>query len=307
MNKRGSLIGILLMVFISGMVCDYLVSHVPTLLWSGNQVFNGKLVQHHDDISVSNLRSLITSTLDQNSPSKFAKQFVHSDREKPEILVVFIDPKAQPLNSKKMPTLYNAFSNGDTSLSFPYTYIRRDQSFSDAMSEIATQVASNSVESRIIVAQRPGAHNPSIERVEVISRSQLNNFFAENDISTNGIVDLLIVKLDGSKLDDGIIQNTMDLILKNTNGKFVAVYTSDYSPQLSLRNTYSHADRKLVEKYLKKRDSTDNYSTYFPPGIWEAIIVIVVLLTIAFVGLCCALDLQTPQRYEVPRIRQREN
>jgi len=190
--------------------------------------------------------------------------------------------------------LQNTVLAASSSVIAPFVY--RDSS-SGAISEMLLEAFKLAPNAHTIIA--------SDERSDAIQLDSLVSTLATNtEIYQNGVVDLVFVYLPSEVSSKASLITNVDTTIKQaTKGNYVAVFTANSEFEREKMSTR----REVVSERstIQVRDS-DTYaqSKYWPHQIWEGLLISALLLILLTIGLWCTFELQTPVRWEKPKVHQ---
>jgi hypothetical protein len=284
--------------------------NIPAIFWSGREYFDGKGVQvlssiHEGDIEAS-IDQIIHSAQAVDSVNTLG-DYLQTQNQAPELLVLFVTPKLRTEQlthyGSALSELKTALGGAESSLLIPYAFA--DTPFVEPLlRHLADEgntviVAANSQTDSLVqaVSQYNNVKFTLLSALE----TELQN---QQHIFTNGVTDVLVVVLDAKIFPadlvaaDALIGKVDAVARKQTNGNYVAVFTSN-APAVGEISKVFAAPQKRLQRFASRRDlSYDDSTTLWPHYIYEAIIVLVVLLIILYTGLSCLCAIDTPQRFE---------
>lgn len=139
---------------------------------------------------------------------------------------------------------------------------------------------------------------------------QLADLDSNNAIFSNGVLDVLIVELTGqenqltAKLakDDAIIEQVQAIVQAATNGKYIALFTSEtvYEPALisNFEESNSHLDvearEPVADSGSSEWDGDLPWGAYFQYWFWEGLLAFIIFFGVAYLIIYCIMSLQTP-------------
>jgi len=306
-------------------------------MWSDKQIFSK--AQVYDTITPGDVEYTLASLLgkDSNKGSKLAS--VINKNSATEVVILFVEPE---LRTDQVPFISSAFAStpsggsfshiknaidsAKSSLVMPYTAVDEvtllDEILLDTFETINT---GNIFMSGSSLFARLRQYN-GVKSVE------LDSLIAEMkaaDAFDNGKTDLVIVSFDkatGAKNQaysehDEMIANILEGIRSSSKGDYVAIYTANTPTTSQLTwnfNEHAHAEfRQNIQMIMLDAPTVDaNNSTvtnstggkvnYFPGPFIEVLLISSILITMLFTGACAIFSLQTPDKWEAPKIKSRE-
>eukprot|EP01087_Luapelamoeba_hula_P021203 TRINITY_DN736_c0_g1_i1.p1 TRINITY_DN736_c0_g1~~TRINITY_DN736_c0_g1_i1.p1 ORF type:complete len:301 (+),score=52.27 TRINITY_DN736_c0_g1_i1:107-1009(+) len=266
---------------------------VHSFLWAGNRYFTTQ-----NEECLSTLRTNALSDFVAQSHSDLSK-YVSQDATTPEVLVVFVEDKSA-LSHSAYAFLQPVLSRGASSVLLPYVYRDGEQTTSEAI--------------RAAFTAAPNAHVLTAgANIETLQAE-----LAEKKVFSNGVVDLLVVRLSLYADKAATVEAVDTLVQQATSGQYVAMFTADSEfkreqrtpsqkeVEVHRRVQQEEAEEdesaRSIRSVLEARDS--NYYSqrkFWPKEIWEGIFVVVLLGVILVTGFWCTFELQTPQRWETAK------
>jgi len=290
------------------------ISHsttVPVFMWSNTNVFNKVNIQEIEVLSASDIARGL-----QRKESKISK-YMNKESQLPELVVIFIEPK---LSSEELPLLahsYNvrpeeknggAFSNlkrlvesSQSSLVIPYS--------TGVGSDISSALLSSS--SKLYTV----GEGKSMSVQDLVDKLNNKNWEALN----NGAMDLVVIYFDSPSLqngkedsvhdsyaaDDSSIGTVISAITKSSSN-YLAIFTannknenmeigsSNVNSQRSIRGL-----RAFEDTFAQNGDVL--YTTNWPDGVIEGLVVMIPFLSILLIGVCCTLQLQSDLKFDAEK------
>jgi len=291
--------------------CHYAFSLTSTssiFLWSNKNFFTGSNIQ---ELNSHSARDIINGLQQKSSP---LSQFFNSDASKPELIVLFVEPK---LSTVQIPTLANAYETQPTGGAFVNLkkYVETSES-----SLVVPYVISSSAASQIISALSTQVKNvyvigeSSISQAITITLSDLQN--KNWEALNNGVTDLVVVQFSSHAVDmsdesaihnlyaadDKIVGEVMEAV-ESVN--YVAILASDaVSATADNSSPDIYATRSEHIKAFERQFSQDGdvlYTTYWPDGVIEGLVVMAPFLGILFIGICCTFQLQSDLKFDAEK------
>jgi len=318
-----SIIALSILFLIGANIAPSTFSTVPLLAWSGDNYFAAG--SHNPElISNDQLETLFQRVAGLQS-QETAIEFVKSTP--PEVVVVFVENKlrtdqfsqyAQRQDKgehQDFNRLRTAFKSSKSSASCPYVMASEYLPLSDVISQTTNDLLQSSPSSSVYIIN--DQIDPETKTQSGVIRKTLIQFLEEislgNSIFSNGVTDFVTIYFspkDENTLatslneDDSYIGTVHQIINKETNGNYIAVFTADTPQEKSIRRVRS---TKNEDEVVFLTTSIGNFFTkYFPLEVTLALVSIALLLLILVVGVVCTMNMQSPQRFETPRVR-REN
>lgn len=229
-----------------------------------------------------------------------------------EVVLVFIEPRLkteQLWETSSFSHLRSLIEDEAT----VYPYVSADQGVAAAIAKVASSLQN------VVLSKDSGAaylsENPS---VKAFTRQELLSHLETSDISSNGVTDVVIVYFDAKTnaelteslaSDDAYLDSLVKVVREKTNGKFVSIFTAD-KPSLSVVSRTPVQNRRFNLEVRDVQASNSSspviYTSYWPIFMLEVYIASFVLLVIAFLGVLCTCNLQTPARFEVQKAHKKE-
>lgn len=178
------------------------------------------------------------------------------------------------------------------------------------MTEPITSFIQNTQDNRIVVAT-PDSNflspyltvRDSIVSVELAGLKKYLN--EHKELGSDGKLDLLIVHLNEKESINtraSFVYDVANTVGEITNENYFGMYAADTALDASLVDY-------LKEKYYvgNGTNPTDKnwFDTYFPGWFWEAFIANLILILILAVGFTCMMEIQTPDKFAVPKGRNK--
>lgn len=249
----------------------------PAFFWSGNNLFDGQSESsetYHSDV-VTDFVIKASNQETGNVLSKFVK-----NSQPLEAIVLFIDPK--PALSNDFYSFLQPILSQSSSLVLPYLY--KSQSISTTSQDILY-----GVEQKLIVSNTQAG---------AIPREQLLQHLANNAaLFSNGETDVIAIYLEKEVNRAAFVENVNNAVKAQT-ADYLALYIADTD---YVREEESNHNSRRSD--VEVRDSGKYAdSMYWPRGVWEGLITTVMLLFILTVGIWCTAELQTPTKWEKPKV-----
>jgi len=246
----------------------------------------------------------------------------------PEVVVVFVANKLrtdqfshyaqrQGNEQQVFNRLRTAFKSSKSSASCPYVLASEYLPLSDVISQTANDLLQSSPSSSVYFVNEQSEISP--KTLSGVTRRTPLQFLEEislgNPIFSNGVTDFIAVYFspkDENSLaktlseDDSYVGTVHQIINKETNGNYIAVFTADTPQEKTIRRV---RDAKSEDEQNAGLTNTVSnfFQTYFPLQLTLALVTSALLIVILLVGICCTMDMQSPQRFETPRARRVDN
>jgi len=256
----------------------------PAFFWSGNSFFGPDQKEclgtyHSDSVTDFVLRAVKHDTT-ENDLSKF----VAANPQPLETIVLFIDPK--PALSNAFYSFLQPILSQSSSLILPFVY--KSESLTTTSQDILYGIPHDQ---RVIVSNSLSIGN--------MRREQLVDFITQNDVVfSNGVTDVIAVYLEKQETRAAFVESVNNAIKARTvNYLALLIADTDYLREEEGSDTHIREARDIQIR-------TDYASsTYWPQGVWEGLLTtILLLLPILGVGLWCTAELQTPTKWDKPRL-----
>jgi len=305
------------------------------LMWSDKQIFSYPKSQFVDTISTKDIDFALASLLKTrtNENSKLSTSF-NENMGAPEVVVLFIEPE---LATDQVPQIASAFAStlggsfshlkdtleaASSSLVMPYVNVDEVTLFDETLSNAFDTLKEGSIfvtrttGSDLFVRLGRQAGVKSVEIDSLMTELKSANAF------TNGVTDLVIVCFDkpvNGKVatfasHDEIIGSVSQNIRTATKGNYVAMYSAN-RPSAS-RLTWSFNQPTEADDFIRfvmmdddnitnKTNSTNSTTVnYFPGALIEVYLIAAILIAMLFTGGCAIFSLQTPDRWEAPKVKR---
>jgi len=268
--------------------------------------------------------------------SKLATSF-NSNKETPEVIVIFVEPELATDQFSQYASAYASTPGGSfshlketldaatSSLVIPYATVAQISLFDRALSNAYESMKEGSVfiaraadsDLFILLGRQSGVKTVEIDSLMTELRSA--NAFA------NGVTDLVVVCFDkpaSSKAatfssHDEIIGTISQGVQSGTKGNYVAMYSANMpSASRFIWNFDSHTEtERFAKRYIfadtnvtNITNSTNSTNTtytvnYFPGALIEVYLITAILLAMVFTGGCAIFSLQTPDRWDAPKVK----
>jgi len=279
------------------------VATSPILMWSNTNTFVGRNFQEVSIVNMNQINDAMPSWASQRGDVS-SKYFTESATPS-ELVILFTEPKLSSEqfsllaqahlvnpNGGALSNLKNFVETSKSSLVFPYV----------ASSFVGKQLASH-IESTI-----KGS-------TFTLTAEELENKLRQGDwnVLNNGVTDLIVVEfsspavaslLDDSSVhslyasDDASIANIIALV---KDVKYTAIFTSNGADSQVL-DTIEVAERQGRSEMAQFRDTYNQdgdllYTTNWPVGVVEGLLVMAPFVAILFIGLCCIMQVQSDLKF----------
>jgi len=315
-----SVIALSILFLISATFSPSTFSTVPLLVWPGDNYFapgshNPELISNEQ---LETLFQRVAGLKNQDAVIEFVKT------TSPEVVVVFVENKLRTdqftqytrQSAKEHQTfnrLRTAFKSSKSSASCPCVLASEYLPLSDVISQTTNDLLQSSPTSTVYIV-----NDQSATQIQsgVISRT-LVQFLQEislgNAIFSNGVTDFVAIyfspKEENTQAttlseDDSYIGTIHQIINKETDGNYIAVFTADTPQEKSIRRVRA---TKTEDENVEFTATISNFfSTYFPLQVTFALFASALLIIILLVGVLCTMNMQSPQRFETARARRAE-
>jgi len=292
----------------------------PVFMWSNTQTFTGRNIQEINVIPARALSKFI------NTESPISQYLTKSAT--PEVIIVFVEPF---LSSEQIPILahaYDAQPNGGvfsniktlvetarSSLVIPYT------SSPSVGSEFIRSLTASLIGGSVYTVEDGNTnidspnHMTASELVKKIESSSWTPLY-------NGVTDLIVVHFTApvsSNYDDAAVQKQYEsddqsvatIVSALGDVNYLAIFTSESgAPRLDSQTRRSVEANGAHMKAFNKRfgQSYDTlYTTNWPDGAIEALIIMIPFIFILFIGICCTFCVQSDLKYDAEKSFIRKN
>jgi len=310
-----------------------LPSSVPLLVWSKQNFFEGNQ-QYLNTISNLDIEKLLqTSVGVETTIESSVDSLLNSLRSKhPEVVILFIESN---LGTEQLCQLSSAYSRNATdsvfrnlknslgsatsSIIFPYTLSGNSFSLSETILEVSLQLHAQQPTASIYLVRPEGGqglHNLASSPVfESKTPDQLLVELQNAPIYNNGATDLIVVSFNQNFAQDDAFLGTVEhIVSEKTEGNYLSMFSG-------LRPTRSRVLRQIQvgndldnvtytggtgcgSRDVQDAHNCNAYTTFFPIAVFQIIVVVVTLLIIVCFGIICTCSLQTPARFEVPKVKR---
>lgn len=292
----------------------------PVFMWSNTKAFKGHNLQ---EVNILSANDIVQGLQHKNSQ---ISKYITPTSEKPELIVIFVEPK---ISTEQIPVLAHsyqskpnggAFSNlkkhvesAESSLTVPYTTSSEDVT-------VSTEIVNSFISQLPKGAQVHlyGDNIQSISQVNKLPVDQPINVNSLNGALNNGVTDILVINFNAPSIkhlndessvhakyaaDDAILGEIMGQI-QTVN--YFAIFTSNTGTPLvkvvSEPQDNEHIVHQLNQFALNYGQNGDIlYTTYWPAGIIEALLIMAPFLGILLIGVCCTLQLQSDLKFDAEK------
>jgi len=297
---------------------------IPCLFWSGENYFSGKesmVTQPVFARDVQNVLELfLASGNGQQTP--FAP-YLNANGKIPEVIVLFLEPqlRTDQLASGEFTSVENALKNSVTSIVAPNARLDGKASFvEDTLKSASTIIANRQSGAKVIYS---GLGYSSLTEtkdvVEIVRVKELIKYLQSSNIFSNGVTDLLIVRLDTKQSssikfssDNVFLNQVQEVVAKSTGGNYIAIFTAE-QPEVPEINWQPRGSAKRmigdfrfkVAQTNSSNNTSPTFSQLFPGWFWQGFLIIAVMFVIGGVGYWSMAQLQTPDKWEnVKKVRR---
>jgi len=302
----------------------------PILIWSDMGYFSGKNVQIKDSVTPYDLQKFIlhaiSQEMDQGNP--LLASVISND--KPEVVVLYLEPK---ISTSQLSQYSSAFSTGQGG-SFKNLKNNIEQSTTSVVAPYFTLTGYTQDDIHITIANIIRLHleqNPTAYTVfsainlyqdfdkQIPIGELMDTLKSKEDMLHDGVTDLVIVEFTKLEVDiatkyyedDELLGEITSYIKDVTAGKYIGLFTSSQPSTLSRYSSdeahffnYARFDYRLENNATNGTiPNGSNSDTYFPPNVWEGLIVASLLFIITWIGVQCTFSLQSPEKFEGGRTR----
>jgi len=277
-------------------------------------------------ISWSPIPSMFSSpqTLSSITPFNFQSTLAHyvdGSASVPEIVVLFIEPELRTdqifqLSSAysnapdggEMKNIRNFLQNSAQSNTAPYGMLANDRPFTySAIYNLVEKMGD-----KLILVKQGAAEVPSVQSSTNLDLEDLESYLiAHPSLFTNGQTELVVVYFQKEAymtVHDTLVGSIFTLVSTHTTSS-VAIYTADRPTPLGTHLSFSLPVEDRVETlYLDSyfvvpcNNTTIEYTANFFGGpMLEVYLMVFTLLGILLIGLCGLFELQTPERFDIPK------
>eukprot|EP01110_Echinostelium_bisporum_P005724 TRINITY_DN23959_c0_g1_i1.p1 TRINITY_DN23959_c0_g1~~TRINITY_DN23959_c0_g1_i1.p1 ORF type:complete len:332 (-),score=117.24 TRINITY_DN23959_c0_g1_i1:46-1041(-) len=297
---------------------------IPLFMWSGKQIFSSPNTEVFDTITPTDIEQAFLNLLNVN---KQQSKLITNEVSQVEAVILFAEPELRtdqiPLHSAEFTGLKSRMDNSVSSLLAPYATLNGKFSLLESP---LNHVSDEATQTDILVV-REGESTlfnilSKLSGVQNIATTDFTNYASSNNIFSNGKTELIVVCFDKETsfgAHDSLMSQFSDLVSELSNGNFVAIYSGN-TPALSNMkwafdaedfSSYSRNEMYLVGEFVPiypgnttMPTQLPTYINYFPSVILESFIIVAILIAMVFTGTCAIFSLQTPDRWEMPKIKR---
>jgi len=301
---------------------------VPVFMWSDKQIFS--TAQIADTITTGDVEFALASLLRQNThkSSKLSSSF-NQNAAAPEVVILFVEPE---LRTDQVPYIASAFAStpggsfshikkaietSASSLVMPYTVVSEVTLLDEALLD-SLEALNNNANLFLSASGNLFARLRQQNGVKAVAVNSLISEMKSSNAFTNGVTDLVVVSFDNSDYadHDTVIGDLLESIQTSTKGNYVAIYTANMPTNSQFTWSFEeHATREFHQNIAfavfdnnngTKNDSnvTHHKINYFPGPFIEVLLICAVLVTMLFTGACAIFSLQTPDKWEAPKVKR---
>lgn len=268
----------------------------PVFFWSGRKYFDHQ-AQHVDQVYYDAVTAVLRSASDLSVPALEALPEIRL-HTRPQVIVAFVDLQTRIAQLGKMNNLQAATSSSESSLTIPY--VSYSDSIAASISTFAKDFAAKYASSTTIIVNGLAMSRASMSFDKFLAALDNEQTYVDGETKIF-IVHLADTVLGDLASADSLIGRADELLKKHTDN-YLAVYSPNHPSCMEIKREFS--DKSFHSHVLRDDMMNGTYTNYFPIPISEALIVAVVLLTILLVGVICTCSVQTPSRFETPKIRR---
>jgi len=271
----------------------------PVLMWSNTNVFTGQNTQEVKIVSAEQVYNALTS-----KSSLLSKYFTESASSS-ELTILFTEPK---LSSEQFSLLAHAHEvnpNGGA-LSNLKNFVEKSKS-SLVLPYVASNLIGKQLAAHIETKIKGTSYTFTVEELQ--KKLSQGNWEALN----NGVTDLVVVEFSSpavvSMLDDSSVHAnyaaddasiaSLIALLKDTS--YTAIFTSNGADSQVL-DSITVSERQGRSEMAQFRDTYNQdhdllYTTNWPVGVVEGLLVMSPFIGILFVGICCTMQIQSDLKF----------
>jgi len=306
---------------------------IPVFLWSELSLLPVQNAQVLDTLTPEDLEYSLYSLLNVNmevgahaEQDNNLRRLLKQVRGTPEIIALFVLPQLRTDEVTSFSDAYDVVSTGGmfpnlqrimesskSSFVAPYFTIGNHVS----LLEVPLTHVSDSIKQGSIVISRDASSSSmfsllsKLDGVSTVSMEDLKELLrGHSNVFASGVTDLLIVCFDNSSRSlasyDALLGEMTALLSNSTSGNYVALFTANTPSPSSLlwqfpeEQVFPGIPPAFLHLALPNNNANITSLNYLSGPILESLVVVFILLTMLFVGLCCLLDVQTPDRFENP-------
>jgi len=296
------LVFVLLLLFFSFALSS--ISPTPFLLWSKTNYFAEHNQQYLATVDEFDIECLLKSVLGIQSEkeTKFNGLTSQIQQNKPEIVVIFLEPTFTTDQLSQFSSEYHQIVNdinsafgylkeaitGKThsSLSFPYTVLTQEH-MSEILLRVVQYLRTVSPDSKIVFS---GQGFNSLEGSEErIPNDKLVEHIKTSDLGNDDKTDLIFVSFGPQVAepeyttyqDHDRLMNQMEAVIdEKTKGKYLSIFGSDHGSSRVKRSYPPQYWLSETHESQRAPRTVSSSPQYWTTGIYEAIIIMVLLLII---------------------------
>ena len=294
----------------------------PLFMWSNQQVFNHKKINLMNAES-SSVESLLENIVSISNDEGDLSKYLNKETQFPEVITIFLKPH---LTSSKFSVSANVYQKGkkggsysnlksilensDSTLSVHYSNLK-DSFAQDVLSKFQNKLREVYPNAKTILSSANKddvSHFPESHKWIPISTIEEYLVSGEGkEYVLNGTPDILVVYFSTEERqevissEDRIIGIVSNVVSVSTNKNYIGLFSSDVpeehtfpsiSEGLKDNNFYS----SKIASNIRSSNDSDVAGTYFPPQMWQAIIVVFIILMALFIGVNTTMQLQIPPK-----------
>ncbi|EFA77739.1 hypothetical protein PPL_12351 [Heterostelium album PN500] len=262
--------------------------NIPIIGWSSNKVFiKNEILESY---SADQFKELLVSLIKGSESDVISAS-------KPEIITIFVQ---QQLRTDELSTIFDSYNEkpqsdlqsmkdsiegAASSIFIPYT------TTSGSFVSSVLKSISNSIEGSLVVASDSEftVEGDRAHHLETNPIHQEYDFQQENECVN--AVNNVLKGVESVSFFTGENATPLEFPMQFQDFQEPVYHFSMFQDTPNASNTTDNSTG----------NGTSDYFNYFPGPIIEAYLVVFILLVIFFMGLCCILDLQVPDRYEAPK------
>jgi len=298
---------------------------IPVLIWSDNLLFTPAQSQIVDTWNTKDVDGTLSTLLFSSEMNKQSQQ--NTQPTQTEVVVLFLEPELSTDQVSRasyggyFTHLQSALGEASSSLSVPYTTVTDVSLFDEAIARAVGNLHGGSV----VLARMPNSklltHISNSEDVKTVSVDSLVAELQSSGVYTNKVVDLVIVCFDKDPTfasHDEIIQNVNDAVRTATGGNYVAVFSGNMPTASRVFWAFDqHATeeshfQQVMLGFLENGSNGSNTSNstssgkinFFPGPLIEVYLITAILIAMLFTGGCAIFSLQTPDRWDAPKVKR---
>jgi len=307
MNKFREMVFIsVLFLLLSVQLVEGLSSTTPMFMWSNLNIFNSQNIQEINFISTQQVANGI------QKKESVLSTYISSNFEQPELIIVFLE---NLLLSEDLPQLAHSYEtkpNGGalsnlkrlvetskSSLVIPY--VVSSASHSLFVGRDIIESLSKSINGQVITKEAQ-------EFVDALKNKD------NQDILNNGKTDLVVLHFnhpsDDSDYQEKANHDSKVAVVINAvtelSSTYLAIFTGNNDnteTEIQHSRKASHLGTRELRGFevVYGQDGDVLYSTNWPDGVIEGLLVMVPFLAILFIGLCCTLQLQSELKFDAEK------